>query len=498
MKKTAILVMFLFVIITGCATVINDDTTAVPLANNPIVQSMPDILPEMQTAGYWIGKADKPDEIIMSANEIMMFNSVTTTNHRLAKISTYKDYKPDIDIYLSIKRLYDAMSDQDLYFEDGSYADNASLSALYDQLQLDKLDNKSSISVSFGIITQNISQRLLPTDRMFMRKGATYGYLDRLQMNSLNVGAPVAVLWSTKDENWLFVQSALTIGWVKTEHVALCSRNEIIVWENPEKFVVNKKYKTSVYSDPSLHEYISWLTLGGRMPVDKTAPKKNNCTAILWPYRNNLGWLKVSTGYVENSAISGGYLPYTSRNAINLAFEMLHAPYGWGGMNGEDDCSGFIIKVFSAMGLILPRNSAQQGNTGDIIYSAKEIAKKNSDNSAKKTAKKVNDNSINDISNNVSEYIQKETVVSSGVPGVTVLQFPGHIMLYLGSVNNDPYVIHAIWSFEVKNNDDSVTLLLPSRVVVSHLNLSGHTKRGAFHERLTNVRVMRLSQTASK
>ena len=455
----AVLITAALLIIVGCAPANN-----VLFSHNPTVQTMPGISSEMQTAGFWIDKLENPDGVIMTAEGIEEFNFVAASNHNIIKVSEYDDYKSSADIRSSILELYNAVADRELYFENGVYADRKSLSGLYEQFRLDELSPQNP--VSFGIVTQNVSQRVLPTDRKLARKGIGFGYIDRLQMNALDAGSPVAVLWSAKDGEWLYVRSALTVGWVRAAYVALCSRYEAAAWENPPEFIVAEKYRVSVYSGPALRGYISWLALGGRAPLDKAAIKFDNLIAILWPYRDDDGWLKVDTGYVESKDVSVGYLPYTSRNAINLAFEMLHAPYGWGGMNGEEDCSGFIMRVFGAMGLKLPRNSSQQGNTGDIVYSDQ---------------------------NNDNELSAKTAINSYGAPGVTALQFPGHIMLYLGSLGGEPYVIHAIWSFETDNGDGLIAFL-PARVTVSNLNLGKGTKLGVYHKRITNARVMRLPQ----
>ena len=65
--------------------------------------------------------------------------------------------------------------------------------------------------------------------------------------------------------------------------------------------------------------------------------------------------------------VSRGYLPYTPRTVIFQAFKLLHSPYGWGDMYGEQDCSRFIQLVFSTVGIQFPRNSLQQAKVGRLI-----------------------------------------------------------------------------------------------------------------------------------
>ena len=55
----------------------------------------------------------------------------------------------------------------------------------------------------------------------------------------------------------------------------------------------------------------------------------------------------IQKGYINFKEANIGYVPYTQRNALNLAFNHLNSPYGWGGANGEQDCSGYLGQIFN-------------------------------------------------------------------------------------------------------------------------------------------------------
>ncbi|MDD5036774.1 MAG: NlpC/P60 family protein, partial [Methylococcaceae bacterium] len=132
------------------------------------------------------------------------------------------------------------------------------------------------------------------------------------------------------------------------------------------------------------------------------------------------GSVQMVSGFIAREDMSIGYLPYTARSVYRQAFKMLNAPYGWGDMYREQDCSRFLQMVFATFGIELPRNSGGQAKTGRSIAEFKETT--------------PSDNKLN-------------TILTRSLQGLTILRMTGHIVLYLGDVNGHPYAIHATWSY---------------------------------------------------
>ena len=83
-----------------------------------------------------------------------------------------------------------------------------------------------------------------------------------------------------------------------------------------------------------------------------------DCYVVKVPVRGEDGKVQFSLLSVPLSQdVSIGYMEYTRANVIRQAFKMLGNPYGWGGMNGERDCSSLIRDVYLCFGFRLPRNS---------------------------------------------------------------------------------------------------------------------------------------------
>ena len=107
-----------------------------------------------------------------------------------------------------------------------------------------------------------------------------------------------------------------------------------------------------------------YVQMGVRLPLMET---EDNAYQVLIPVCDSQGYLVRQQGYVLKKSGREGYLPYTARNILQQAFEMLNAPYGWGGMYGEQDCSRFIQQVFATVGVNFPRNSADQAMVGKQV-----------------------------------------------------------------------------------------------------------------------------------
>ena len=177
-----------------------------------------------------------------------------------------------------------------------------------------------------------------------------------------------------------------------------------------KNFAVTINPKNALWID---HHYDDFVRMGVRLPY---LGKLGDYTQVQIPKRNSEGSLQLRTAAIRNSDIHLGYLAYTPRTIITQAFKFLNAPYGWGGMFGEQDCSKFLQEIYDTVGLKLPRNSGEQEKTGKALMAFEGSRQK-----------RIN------------------ALIAKGTPASTLLYLPGHIMLYLGSYEGVPYMIHTLW-----------------------------------------------------
>lgn len=179
------------------------------------------------------------------------------------------------------------------------------------------------------------------------------------------------------------------------------------------------------------------------------------------PDRDEAGRLTERTLWVSRDAVIEGFLPCTPRSIYEEAFKLLNAPYGWGGSFGEQDCSQFLCEVYATTGIALPRNSTKQAKAGVPLHGFTEIA-------------------------GADENARATILIERAKPAATLLRLPGHIMLYLGSVDGVPYAIHGTFGYR-ENAPFGERIRLINRVVVSTLNLGAGTSVGSHLSRITGV-----------
>jgi len=62
----------------------------------------------------------------------------------------------------------------------------------------------------------------------------------------------------------------------------------------------------------------------------------------------------------------------------------------------------------------------------------------------------------------------------------------GHIMLYLGTIDNKPFAIHSVWAYRQRGKEKDVIRVL-NRVTVSDLLLGQGSQKGSLLQRMTGI-----------
>lgn len=428
-------------------------------AKEKLYVAAPTLIPhttrEMKTAGYWISRHPNPDEIVFSPQDIRSFNGHIQSESKLTKdILRFAEEFSGKDFKAGLQETLDDISKKGWYLKDGKKAGQSFFKILKGNMNIEALadDHKAQ----FGFIVRFADQRFLPTDETLTEEPWNVNF-DELQNSDLDIGDPVVVLHQSLNGKWFYAQSDVSSGWVKAEKVALCDSVNIKDFLSKENFAVVIKPKADIYLNPELTQFYDHVRMGVRFPMTQ---KLQGVVEIILPVRNEYGLLAMQKGYLKGSDVNESYLPYTPRNTITQAFELLNEPYGWGGMHGEQDCSRFLQEIFATVGIYLPRDSKDQAKVGKLIAEF--------------------DDKINDRQ-------KRDSIVKNAVGGVALLPLKGHILLYLGAVDGQPYVIHAVWAYTDKI-DGKETVRAINRVVVSDLSLSEHTKKTSLLKRILAVR----------
>lgn len=181
-----------------------------------------------------------------------------------------------------------------------------------------------------------------------------------------------------------------------------------------------------------------------------------------------MGWIANDAKlepYDKRSIPSEKTKALTYRALVEEAFGYHGKPYGWGGREGAQDCSRFLMDVFEPFGIKLPRHSGRQALAGSYSVSLDGVT---------------------------SRKERIGLLAQAAEDGIVLLHFPGHIMLYLGQNEaREPMAIHAFSEYlERCPEDGSDVVVRADRVAVSDLTLGQNSSRRSFLDRITILTVL--------
>jgi len=364
----------------------------------------------LNIAEFWIDNLKKPDDIIMTDKDIKAFNDeVAYQQKQLTYFRDINDYYGASWIKAGIETMLKGITLQTKYFEDGKRIPSSFYSQIRSDIALSLLSNEK-IKTRYAMTTNYTNQRLIPTDLALLKRKNQI-YFDRNQNSALDIATPIAILYSTPDQKWHYGIAPTSSGWVKDGDIAFGDKKEIQEYIDAKKFIITTSPKSAVMIAGKYHDY---LRMGVKLPSILTL---DNMTMVLIPTKDEDGSLILSNATIKTSDTHKGYLSYTPRNILIQAFKFIHAPYGWGGMYGEQDCSKFIQEVYATVGVRLPRNSASQSAIGSAHLELSNLRKRD----------------------------KKDRLENIATVGSTIIHLKGHIVLYIGEYRGDPYIIHTVW-----------------------------------------------------
>ena len=454
--------LFLITFLSSCSSrrsfdIALKDASGRNIIISPAPTAFQDVDRIMKSPGYWISKLKNPDKTILSRKEIENFNSQTVgkniflTDLRYFPSKYYRKSAAELH-----KRQLNTFS---RYFN--AYAKAPVGSAFF--ADMEKNINyelfASTVDVKFAMTVKYAELRALPTKEKLFSSLDTLD-LDRMQITQLDMASPLAVIYSTKDKEWHYVISEIAEGWVTKDSFAYCKQDTIRDYKRWDKIAVTISANSDIYKNQEMTDFFDYVKMGTALPLGDI---KNDIVEIRIPVAkpdNSLGFRKA---YMNLSDVSIGYMKYTQKNVLIQAFKHLNSPYGWGGMNGEQDCSSFIRQIFACFGIVMPRNSTGQSQVG-VFAGGFESGE--------------------------PEYIRAQRIIKNADPAIAVLYFPGHIMLYVGHDRQKPYIIHSIWGYGEDTEKESKKYVI-NRVAITSMDLGEASDKGSLLQRTVSVKNIR-------
>lgn len=419
---------------------------------------------------WWVARQNDADRVILDAQAIAAQNArlmqLDRSMHDLQALPATLDRARIAEWVEGLSR----RPTRPLFDEKSQPVAAADLDAIVANAAIDAIPAKRD--TRFGLVVHRADLRSFPT-RMRVFSSNDDHDIDRFQESGLFPGDPVAIVHESRDGQWWFVVNTRYAAWIEKRHVAEGTAARVFGYADKTPYrIVTGARATTVYTpeEPAVSEL--QLDMGVRVPVLADWPVgeavngQHGYTShvIQLPVRNDDGSLRFAPALLpRREPTSDQFLPHTRRNLIQQAFKFLGERYGWGHGYNARDCSGFVSEVYRSMGIQLPRNTSDQGVSpafDRIAFDPKD--------SRDKRMKVVRDLQVGDL-----------------------VYIPGHVMMVIGQVDGEPYVIHDTTGLTFKGADGATVRAKTNGVTVSPLTplLAGEGK--SFVDRITNIQRIR-------
>jgi len=346
----------------------------------------------------------------------------------------------------------------------------AALAVIVANADLDGID--ATRATRYGLVVHRAPLRAFPTLQPVFTSTDDRD-IDRFQESALFPGDPVAIAHESRDGRWWFVVSPRYAAWIEKRHVATGTKDAVLGYgrKSPYRVVTGAEVHT-VFTpeEPRVSEL--QLDMGVRVPlladwpVSEPVNGQHGYTAhvIELPVRDEDGSLRFAPALLPRiEPSSADHLPLTQGNIIRQAFRFLGERYGWGHDFNGRDCSGFVSEIYRSMGVELPRNTSDQAVSP----------------------------ALNRIALTARDGRDRRAALVRELRTGDLVYIPGHVMMVIGQVDGEPYVIHDTTGLTWRDADGTTRRAKTNGVTVSPLTPLMFNATESFVDRITNIQRIR-------
>jgi len=296
--------------------------------------------------------------------------------------------------------------------------------------------------------------RLLPTHESSFTNwvSAGEGYpFDNLQVSYIPAYTPLTFLHSSRDGAWHLIMSRYGGGWIPAANMVELTFEQTEHWQQQE-FIVATDERAEITTPEG--RYITGPRLGVLYPL---LEQDDDSYTIATYTVDHLHKPRLLPARLKRQEATSFPMPANYENMVTVMNNVLGIPYGWGGNLGFRDCSSINQDYFSTFGLWIPRHSSMQMQSGTPL-------------------------SLEGISNKQKQKV----IVEKGIPFLSFIGLPGHMMLYIGTYNEQAYAMHTLWGLKTFEPDGTEGRYVVGRTVITPLAF-GDRQRRVHQSLLTRV-----------
>ncbi|WP_298038539.1 NlpC/P60 family N-terminal domain-containing protein [uncultured Desulfuromonas sp.] len=289
-----------------------------------------------------------------------------------------------------------------------------------DRLQalVDRAAPETYPSLNLRAITVRLSDlRALPTRRpLFLDPDeAGEGFpFDYLQHAAVQANTPLHVIHRSQDGAWVFAETSLAYGWMPVTDLAWVD-GEFARAFDTGTYLAPTRDRVPVFDTDGLYRFSTGI--GTLLPLTGDGSHEV-FLAVADENRRAL----LAKALLPPDSGETFPLPLTPLRLASLAGNMVGQAYGWGESFADRDCSATVRDLFAPFGLWLPRNSSKQAMEGTVVPLS-----------------------------GLSPSRRERRLLDEGVPFLTLVRVPGHIMLYIGEHEDRAALLHTLWGVRTRN-----------------------------------------------
>jgi len=440
-----------------------------PSAASASIAAIPGLDRAMLSPAFWIARQPAADAVVLDAAQIEALNG--RMRREDASIHAPLELPDHLD-WQTVRSWIEAVSKRPTQprFTTEGRIDDAAFGVWTDALALDGIP--AQVALRFGLVVRRADLRAFPTaTRVFSEPGDTD--IDRFQEDALFPGAPVAIVHVSRDGEWLFVESERYRAWIRASLVAIGSRAAVADFaaRAARGPIITGATARTVFTPEAPEVSDVQLEMGVRLPradVDGATALHGQMPAfgqvIELPVREHDGALSFSPALVPAAAdVADDALPYTRATLIRQAFKFLGERYGWGHGYNARDCSGFVSEIYRSVGILLPRNTGAQATSPALDRI--------------------------DVAPDMSRDQRLQLLREADVGDLVFI--PGHVMMVIGHVDGEPWVIHDTAGMSVRTAGGAAAPLPLNGVVVSPVTPMLAGDRASVVDRMTAIQRIR-------
>lgn len=271
-----------------------------------------------------------------------------------------------------------------------------------------------------ALVLKETNIRAFPTTKPLLKDPSLAGEgfpFDYLQNSTIYANKPIFVSHYSKNREWAFIVSSFTAGWIKADEFVVLGKKHIDEWQKAQQVRIVKE-NIDIYSDDGKFLFSSKIGM-----MFALAAEDNQTYTILTvsAYRGNKP--EYIKSKISKTVASKEILKLNSDNLTSIINEVSSTNYGWGGVYEQRDCSSMLRDIFAPFGIWLPRNSYRQSKIGKVV----------------------------DF-DGMSDEDKIKLIKEQAVPFETLLYKRGHIVLYVGTYNDEVIIFHNTWGIKTKKN----------------------------------------------